>query len=104
MEMCTRAPKGTESLILRLDLQKCTPIRDKYPAEHQQEEVTRQPGRNPPEEPTGRLKYTAVPDSNLLPQSPLSVRHYVRLLTHSCVPPHLSSLNRATTHTHTHTL
>lgn len=39
------------------------------------------------------------PDSNLLLQSPLSMHHYVRLLTRSCGPTHLNSLNHAATHT-----
>lgn len=37
-----KSVEGMTSLILRLDLQKCTPITDKYPVQRQHAEVTRQ--------------------------------------------------------------
>lgn len=57
-----KSAEGMKSLILRLDLQNCTPITDKYPVQRQHAEVTRQL-----EESTGGTN--SVPVSRLQPTS-----------------------------------
>lgn len=77
-----KSAQGTKSLILRLDLQNCTPIPDKRPRERQHAAVTRQLELNPRVGPQRRRKYT--PGSRLQPASAVSAeRASLRKASHA---------------------